>query len=448
MTKPGQLFPSILRSFQRTALLLTISCVLPMLAVKPAQTQTFTVIHAFTGGRDGGNPSASLTIDGAGNLYGTTYGGGGVIGNGCAPSGCGVVFKMSHHSAGWVLTPLYPFYGQTDGAGPVAPVIFGPDGLLYGSTTNGGRGDCIFNFIGCGVVFTVQPSATACHTALCGWIEDPIYQFQSQTDGAEPTNNLAFDPAGHLYGTTYYGGTASCFGYGCGTVFQLTSSGPPWTKAPVYNFTGQADGAFPTSGIVIDRLGVLYGTTEGGGANNFGTVFRVTPSASGWTEAVIYNFQNGHDGASPSGGLVIDTEGNLYGTTVTGGTGGGGTVFELSPSGAGWTFSLLSSLSGPEDGGPEGALALDGAGNLYGTTLKGGAHQCGNVFKLTQSGGQWTYRDLYDFTCGDDGGYPEAGVTLDASGNIYGTADGDGPNQNCAYGYGTGGCGVVWEITP
>ena len=448
MTQPGQLFSTMLRSLQRTVLPLATLCVLPMLAVAPAPAQTFSVIHAFTGARDGGNPLAGLTLDAAGNLYGTTYEGGGVIGNGCEPSGCGTIFKMTNRGGGWVLTPLYAFFGQTDGAGPLAPVVFGPDGVLYGSASNGGRGDCIIgNFGGCGVVFTLQPPPTACHSVLCYWSVNPNYQFLSYADGFEPINNIAFDQAGHIYGTTFYGGSGNCFGFGCGTVFQLTQTGPPWTKTTLYNFTGESDGSFPTSGVVIDRFGVLYGAALGNGLENYGTIYELTPSGSGWTFSIIYTFHNGSDGAYPYGGLVMDAEGNLYGTTSEGGSGGGGTVFELSPSGGGWSLSVISSLArGLNGGGPQGTLAFDSAGNLYDTTYGEGTHQCGNVFKLTHSGGQWSYSDLYDFTCGNDGGLPEAGVTLDASGNIYGTTQSYGPNHTC--GYGPGGCGVVWEITP
>jgi uncharacterized repeat protein (TIGR03803 family) len=143
------------------------------------------------------------------------------------------------------------------------------------------------------------------------------------------------------------------------------------------------------------------------------------------------------------GGLVMDAEGNLYGNTSGGGTGGGGTVFELSPSGGGWTFSVLASFSGLNDEGPAGSLAFDSAGNLYGTTSGEGAYGQGSVFKLTRSGGQWTYTDLHDFTDGDDGAAPPVGVTIDSSGNIYGVAE-FGPPCSLS----EQGCGVVWEITP
>ena len=441
MTKPSQFLPSILRSLRRTVPPLTVFCVLLVLAVRPAQTQTFSVIHAFTGGGDGRYPYAGLTIDG-GILYGTAAYGGGVIGRLCDPQtlGCGVVFQMKHHSGGWILTPLYPFTGFNDGNSPRAPVVFGPDGLLYGSTINGGNvgvEDCLYG--GCGVVFTLHPRAATCHSALCDWVENPIYQFASLTDGFEPMGNLAFDSVGNIYGTTPYGGTFTCnFGEpGCGTVFQLTSSGSGWTKTTLHNFAAGSDGAAPMEGVIVDRFGNLYGTAEAYGPDGHGIVFQLTPSGSGWTETVIYSFQDTSDGGGPIGGLVMDAAGNLYGTTADGGAGGGGTVFELSPSGGGWTFSVLASLSGVGFGGSHGSLAFDSAGNLYGTTWSDGAYAWGNVFKLTHSSGQWTYTDLYDFTNGNDGAAPRAGVTLDSSGNIYGTAWGGAFNS-----------GVVWEITP
>ena len=420
MTKPSQSLLSLLRRLQRTVFPLTVFCALPLLAVKPAQT--YTVIHNFTGGGDGGSPQAGLTLGGTETLYGTTEGGGGIEGDNCFPltNGCGLVFKIAHEAGGWVLTPLYPFPGSINGRQPQAPVLFGPGGLLFGSTTIGGSGDESCFLGGCGVVFTLNPSAALCHAVRCYWIENPIYQFATLTDGFEPTGNLAFDQAGNVYGTTILGGTG-CLN-GCGIVFQLSRSGSGWTKTTLHNFTG-GNYVSPT-GVIIDRFGSLYGTTVYGGLFDEGMVFQLTPSGSGWTFSVLYNFHNGingiNDGGSPEGGLVMDAAGNLYGTTGSGGTGGGGTVFELSPSGGGWTFSVIASLSGYH--GSVGNLAFDGAGNLYGTTRDDGAYHYGNVFKLTPSGGQWTYTDLYDFTGGNDGGEPNAGVTLDSSGNIYGTA--------------------------
>lgn len=448
MTKPSQLLPSIVRNLRRTVLPLTILCVVPMLAVRPAQAQNFSVIHAFTRGADGAFPYASLTLGGGETLYGTTLGGGGVNGRGCEPqtAGCGVVFKMTLHNGEWVLAPLYAF-NDFDGAGPMAPVVFGPGNLLYGSTINGGNNlNCFEDDYGCGVIFTLQPPPTACHSALCYWIETPIYVFGSPTVGFEPMGNLAFDQAGNVYGTTFYGGNPACRSQqtGCGNVFQLTQSGPTWTETTVYDFAGGSDGVNPSSGLVVDSMGNLYGTVEGGGAHGYGAVFELTLSVSGWTKSLIYSFQEGNDGGDPVGGLVMDAAGNLYGTTIGGGASHGGAAFELSHSGGGWTFSVIASLSGVAGSGPRGSLAFDSMGNLYGTTWGEGMYGYGNVFKLTQSGGQWTYRDLYDFTGGNDGGLPEAGPTVDASGNIYGTTPVGGLVETCE----GRGCGVVWEITP
>ena len=172
----------------------------------------------------------------------------------------------------------------------------------------------------------------------------------------------------------------------------------------------------------------------------------MTPSGSGWIEKVIYSFQGNTDGRFPYSGLIIDQSGNLYGTTTDAGSGYGGTVFELSPSGGGWTYSVLYSLTGSlgDSCGPAWALVMDAAGNLYDTTECDGANKAGNVFKLTNTGGSWTYTSLHDFTGGNDGSCPISGVTLDASGNLYGTTY-YGGDLNCGNTYG---CGVVWEITP
>jgi uncharacterized repeat protein (TIGR03803 family) len=426
-----------LLALQRTILAGAIFYVVALLTV-PAQAQTYSILHSFTGGGDGHAPVASLTLNG-GVLYGTTFLGGGVTGRNCNPrtAGCGVVFQMKRQAGGWILTPLFAF-NDFDGAGPSAPLVFGPGGLLFGSTINGGNNlDCFGSFYGCGTIFTLHPTATACHSALCQWIENPIYQFPDQSEGFEPMGDLAFDHAGNLYGATKFGG--NCFvDNGCGIVFQLTRSGSGWTKTTLHNFTDQPDGALPYSGVIMDRSGNLYGTTAAGGAGDWGTVYELTPSGGGWTETILYRFQNLDDGNQPLGGMVMDAAGNLYGTTSGGGSGGGGTVFELSPSGGGWTFSVLASFSGVNLDGPWGDLAFDSAGNLYGTTHAGGAFGLGSVFKLTPSGGQWTYTDLHDFTCSNDDGVPQAGVTLDSNGTIYGSATGCTSHEN----------GVVWEITP
>ena len=429
------------------AAFLSILFALAILPLAATQAQTFTVLHSFTGQQDGSGPDAGLTLDAAGNLYGTAYAGGNNTLYTCHFTGCGVVFKLSRRHSTWVLSPLNTF-NVINGIGPVAPVVFGPGGLLYGSTSQGGVQDCSnLGYPGCGVVYTLQPSATACTTALCSWTESLIHQFSNlQTDGYYPAGSLAFDQAGNVYGATAFGGErGDCLGYGCGTVFQLTRSGSGWVKTTLadYNFY-DGDPSILYSGLIIDRAGNLYGSSEEGGSQGNGTVFELSRSGSGWTTTILHNFSFGGEG-QPIGGLVMDNAGNIYGTTSYGGSGDGGVVFQLSPSNGGWSYSIIANLvGGASSSGPQGSLAMDAAGNLYGTTYNEGAFQCGNVFKLTPSGGQWNFTDLHDFTCGNDGGYPAAGVTLDGSGNLFGTTSNFGPSGTCS-GHG---CGVVWEITP
>jgi uncharacterized repeat protein (TIGR03803 family) len=260
------------------------------------------------------------------------------------------------------------------------------------------------------------------------WKEKVLYRFKGGSDGAVPySGDLVFDRAGHLYGTTLYGGAEGCYGVGCGTVFMLTPSDGGWTKNTIHVFVGPPDhGTAPTSGVVFDKGGNLYGTARG-------VVYQLAPSASGWTEKILYDTH-----ACTFGGLVFDQDGNLYGTTCgDGGPDGGGTVFRLRPSNGSWTYTLLHQFSG-SGYGPISSLTLDRAGNLYGTTYRNGAYGAGSVFKLTRSGRSWTYTSLYDFTGGNDGCYPAGSVALDANGNIYGTTEWGGMY----------GGGVVWEIMP
>jgi uncharacterized repeat protein (TIGR03803 family) len=395
-----------------------------------AQAQTFKVIHTFTGGADGAQPEGGLTLDQAGNLFGTALEGGN---GGCDFGSCGTVFKLSHKGSNWLFNTLYAFSGS-DGESPGAGVIFGPDGSLYGTTEMGDID---------GTVFNLRPSPTACKTALCSWTHTVLYSFTGQRgDGANPGGaGVIFDRARNIYGTTVFGGGGNCAHSFCGVVYKLTPSNGVWTESVLHIFAAGSDGGNPGGGVILDNAGNLYGTTQlgggyGCGGYGCGTVFEMTPSGNQWTETILYSFHGGSDGNWPTGGLIADHSGNLYGAAPLGGAFGGGTVFELSPSNGNWTFNLLYSLTGGD--GPWGSLVMDAAGNLYGATNEEGAYGVGTVFKLTPSGGGWTYTDLYDFTGGNDGEYPICSVILDANGNIYGTAAGGG-----AYGY-----GVVWEITP
>ena len=399
---------------------------LTVVITQTAQAQTFNVIHNFTGGGDGKRPRAGLTRHGAGDFYGTTNHGG--------AHDYGTVFNLAHRGSGWILTPLYSFSGGDDGYYLDARVIIGPDGNLYGTTAYGGGGPCTGPPPGCGTIFRLRPTAGVPHSVLASWTETPLHRFTGPpNDGNYPGFcDLVFDPTGNIYGTTQGGGL-----YDWGTVFKLTQSNGGWVESVLYSFTSGADGGSPTAGgVVFDNAGNLYGTAFVGGDNNSGVVYELTPSGSGWTENVLYDFQVASDGGNPIAGLIFDHSGNLYGATTYGGSGGGGTVFELTPSNGNWIYTVLYTFSGAA--GPEANLIMDANGNLYGTTFADGAYGYGNVFKLTPSNGNWTYTDLYDFTGGNDGANPESSVSFDASDNLYGTAEYGG-----AYGN-----GVVWEITP
>ncbi len=388
------------------------------------QAQTFTVLHNFTNGADGGEPWAGLSMDRAGNFYGTASTGGNT--SACSyprPPGCGTVFKLSRKGSGWVFTTLYTFNGP-DGARPMARVIIGPDGTLYGTTSSGGTGPCSYGSApGCGTVFNLRPPATSCKSALCPWTETVLYSFQGFTDGMEPTfGDLVFDGAGNIYGATPYGGQGDN-----GTVYKLTPSNGGWTETVLYRFQGGLDGATSYAGVVFDRAGNLWGTTGFGGSYNDGTVYQLTPYGGGWTESVIYNFLGGSDGANPYAGLIVDQSGNFYGATY-GYNGTTPKVYELSPSNGGWTFSVLYSLGANQ--GIIGKLAMDAAGNLYGTNY----YDIPEVFRLTPSNGGWTLTGSW----GGVGDNPAGNVILDSGGNLYTTAQDGGPS----------GAGVVFEITP
>jgi uncharacterized repeat protein (TIGR03803 family) len=378
---------------------------------QPAQSQTYSVIHNFTNqGTDGANPYAGPVLDAKGNLYGTTYLGGSY--------GNGSVYRLSPSGSSWKYISLYSFGPEPDGAGPAfGSLAIGPKGSLFGTTEGGGYFGTDFEI------------------CSCKGREVQIHQFGQGTDGAQPIGGLVRDSAGNLYGTTSLGGT-----YANGTIFEETlaggKSGATWTETVIYNFTGGKDGTNPPAGVTLDAQGNLYGTTSLGGARGDGVVYKLSPHGSGWKLTVLHTFQGRSDGQNPVGGVVLDQAGNLYGTTFDGGVNGGGTVYELSPSGKRWTFTTLYSLTGGY-GGPYNKLTLAN-GNIYGFTEAEGANGLGSVFMLAPAKGGWTFTDLYDFTGGSDGAQPYGSVAVDSVGNIFGTANvGGSQNQ-----------GVVFEITP
>jgi uncharacterized repeat protein (TIGR03803 family) len=394
-----------------------------ILAGAPLRAQTYTVIHDFQDGLDGAKPNAGLTVDVAGNLYGTTPGD-----NLC----CGTVFKLNNTRDGWVVIPLYRFRGGNDGNSPGARVVFGPDGALYGTTEYGGGPGSP------GTIFKLWPAPHTSRSAYSQWAETIVYRFTGGSDGASPwLTDLIFDVAGNIYGTSNGGP------YGAGAVFELTPTQQGWRETTLYDFTGQADGMYPVGTLIFDGSGNLYGTAGMGGGywhcfvgNTCGTVYELLPSVNGWTLTVLHAFRGGVDGGNPIGGLTVGSDGYMYGNTAWGGAQGGGTVFAL---GRPWLDPYpLTGDSRDNYTGPYASLTMDAAGNFYGTTFGDGAYNKGSVFKISAMNGYWSYQLLHDFLGGPDGAYPYGGVTLAPNGHLYGTASSGGSHNE----------GVVWEIVP
>ena len=392
-----------------------------------AHGQTFQVIHTFTGETDGGNDWSGLVMDQAGNLYGSA--GGGLAGN-CWGGACGLVFKLSRAGSAWTLSPVYLFQGGADGDGPFG-LSFGSDGSLYGATSSGGYlgGGC--GSLGCGTIFKL--TRASCGGAICTWAKSVLFDF-SGSNGNSP-GGVVFDHAGNLYGTTALGGS-----WNLGTLFKLKPSNGEWIETVLHSFGGPADGEVPTNPVTLSANGVLYGTLSYG-SSDYGRVYQWT-SSGGYSTIYVFRDVTPNSGGNPYTGVILDGAGNLYGTTVAGGF-GGGTVFEMFPRDGSWGFANIYNFTGFGIQGPESDLLMDAAGNLYGTTFGDGAHGNGTVFKLTRGESGWTYTDLYDFTGGADGGGPIGTLVMDSSGNLYGAAE-YGGNPAC-YQYG---CGVVFEITP
>jgi len=402
----------------------------------------FQIIHDFA--QQEGATDSGVTIDKAGNLYGTTPAGG--------MNGQGLVYELSPKVQGWVFSPLYSFLGGSSGFGPVATIL-GPDSALYG-TAGGGMQNCENNGGNyCGLVYSLRPAPTACLTALCSWIESVLYEPAGRSDESWPGSSFVFDKAGNLYGTSWSGGA-----YGGGAVYELTPSNGGWTERVLYSFMGGSDGLGPSS-LLVGNDGNLYGTTISGGDLNCnsgygggcGTVFQLSPSGSGWTKTVLHTFENTRDDGDGPGNLVQDGAGNLYGTScfrAGGGCADGSIVFAivfmLSPSDGGWVFTQIwQQRQDTGVGGREGInnLTIDGAGNLYGTAgfdliyCSGYGHNA-YIFELMPVGSGWQF--IYLAPLGSSYFNSEGPLALDAQGGLYGTSDSCGK-----YGHGT-----VWKVSP
>ena len=385
----------------------------------PAHAQSFQMLYEFPLRKTGNTPSALLGVNG--NFYGTTAFGG--------MSNEGTVFELTSQGK---LTSLYSF-SRNDGRNPtIGPLIRDRGGNLYGTTQNGGDLHCVAftNNAGCGTVFKLS----------AGGKETIMHSFSGgPTDGSYPLAGLVADSAGNLYGTTELGGIG-CNGQGCGTVYKITPSG---TETVLYYFTGGADGSNPGYvDLAIDPAGNLYGTAGGGGnlacgahTTGCGVVFKIDPTGK---ETVLHAFGGGTDGSGPGTGVVRDSNGNLYGTVTSGGDCRDcGLVFKIDPAGS---ETVLHDFTEEEVQPVLSAsqLLLDSAGNLYGTTLYGGSISDGTVFEVS-SQGVYTMLHSFDST---DGQFPVAGLILDNAGNLYGTTSGGG-SYSCS-----SGCGVVFKITP
>jgi uncharacterized repeat protein (TIGR03803 family) len=347
---------------------------------------------------------------------------------------------------------LYVFKGHAynDGATPEGGLVIDPAGNLYGTTGYGGSGSCTLlgGAVGCGTVYELSPPAKQGNP----WTETVLYSFQGGKDGFVATGDLVFDKAGNLNGATLFGGGKgttcdSLYGGQCGTVFKLSppkTKGGKWTEKVLHSFAGGTDGANPNGGLVLDSKGNVYGTTYMGGAGDWGTVYQLKPptrKGGVWTEKQLLVFTSGNAGGLPSAGVIFDSKANLYGTTV-------GTIFRLAPpstkSGR-WKHTILSTFNNYEEYDPEGALVFDQGGSLYGTTYSSNTFH-GTVFRLkppSQKGSKWTLAILYGFLGPPDGGQPAANLIFDKNGNVYSTTQKGGTGACSFYG-----CGTVFEVSP
>jgi uncharacterized repeat protein (TIGR03803 family) len=403
--------------------------------------------------KDGWYVWGTPVLDASGNLFAAGELGG--------KRGGGALFELSPGQSGtWTISVLhdfgkhFDFNHPKDGEQPTGALVFDAAGNLYGTTFFGGR--YANTETGGGIVYRLSPGGAG------AWTETVLHDFANGQDAAEPNGGVIFDAAGNLYGTSELGGyfSGNCQTFGCGTVFEMSPDGKGgWTETVLHAFGSGQDGLSPYGGLVSDAAGNLYGTTLYGGAYGGGSVFELSPGTNGqWTESVVYSFcarTACADGAFPFDAPILDSAGNLYGTTDSGGTysdcvGGStcGTVFELSPGNGQWTETVLHSFDATDGDVPIASLVFDAAGNLFGTTSSGGGTACsmgcGTVFELKpEGGGAWTAKTLHIFQNRKDGANPESGLVFNSSGTAYSVSS-QGPGKAC----GGLGCGAVFSVQP
>lgn len=399
----------------------------------------YAVLHVFRARPRGSNPIAPVIADESGNIFGETSQGGRPTFDG----GCGVVFELSPSGSGYVEKTLHRFRGRPgDGCSPIGGLTIDSNGAIYGTTESGGlRADG-------GTVFKLTPAGST-------YAYRVLYRFKDDRDGAWPIGPVIVDKAGVIYGATQYGAAYACAANteGCGTVYSLTPSGSQYTEKILYVFKGGRDGLLPGAGLAIDSNGALYGTTTaGGGAGSIGvgTVFKLTPSGSGYDERVIHAFGGRRDGLYPSAPVIVEPNGAVDGTTLYGGSGDAectvegfkgncGLVFRLTPSSSSYKEKILYNFRGGTDGSQPAAPVIDDDGVLYGTTTDGPSGSqfpcrgaCGTVFELQPSASGYAHTVLYRFNP-RSGWYPRAGVIVDG-GALYGTTYFQGRKQSYAGG--------------
>jgi uncharacterized repeat protein (TIGR03803 family) len=388
--------------------------------------QTFEVLHNFgVAAGDGNEPYSPLTADPAGNLYGTTSTGG--------AHGLGTVYRLSPNaSGGYNETILYSFKGgSADGAFPHAPLFRDAAGNFYSTTVSGGVTAAVCTegagvSPGCGVVFKLSPTGTG------QWTETVLHRFTG-SDGGNSFSGLVRDKAGNFYGATFVGGS-----HGVGVVFKLSLTSSGWKEMVLHNFAGGTDGAQPfidCATLALDSNGHIFGSTYKGGSANAGTVFELTRQTSGaWTEKILYTFQGGTDGNGAFSGVIVDQSGNVYGTTLEGGTHNYGTVFVLTAAHgfAKTTLHNFDSFTDPAKGFPN-ALVFDASGNLWGTTEY-------VPFELTPTTSGWNETVFWGGPLNGDGPI-FCPLLLDSKGNLYGVTLWGGQAGST-----TG--GVAFKITP